>query len=64
MEGQLEIKVGNKHLALTHRDICSLRNMEKSVGLEGSGRFYCLVQNLKILALSRIILYFKVKPIL
>lgn len=60
---ELDIKVGNEHLSFTHTEICNLRNMEESVDPEGLRRFYCLVQNLKMLVLSLIILHFKVKSI-
>ena len=60
---ELEIKVGNEHLAFTHAEICSLGDVEKSADPEGLRRFYCLAQDLKRLVLSLISLHFKVKPI-
>lgn len=60
---ELEIKIGNEHLAFTHAEIGSLLDVQKSADPEGLRRFYYLAQDLKRLVLSLISLHFKVRPI-
>ena len=60
---ELEIKIGNEHLAFTHAEIGSLLDVDKSADPEGLRHFYYLARDLKRLVLSLISLHFKVKPI-
>ena len=60
---ELEIKVGNEHLAFTCEEIGSLSQVLKSSDPEGLKLFYYLAQDLKCLVFSLISLHFKIKPI-
>jgi protein mago nashi len=60
---ELEIKIGNEHLAFTCEEIGSMSEVLKSNDPEGLTLFYYLVQDLKSLVFSLISLHFKVKPI-
>jgi len=60
---ELEIKIGNEHLAFTHSEIGSLLDVQKSTDPEGLKLFYHLAQDLKRLVLSLITLHFKIRPI-
>jgi protein mago nashi len=60
---ELEIKIGNEHLAFTCPEILSLIDVQKSSDPEGLKLFYYLVQDLKCLIFSLITLHFKIKPI-
>ena len=62
---ELEIKIGNQHLAFTCCDeiIGSLVDIQSSCDPEGLTIFYYLTQDLKCLVLSLINLHFKIKPI-
>lgn len=60
---ELEIKMGNEHIAFTCAEIGSLAQVEKSADPEGLKAFYFLTQDLKCLVLSLISMHFKVKPI-
>ena len=60
---ELEIKVGNEHLAFMCEEIGSLSQVSKSKDPEGLKLFYYLAQDLKCLVFSLISLHFKIKPI-
>jgi protein mago nashi len=60
---ELEIKVGNEHLAFTCEEIGSLSDVMKSKDPEGLEVFYYITQDLKCLAASLLSLHFKIKPI-
>ena len=60
---ELEIKIGNQHIAFTCREIGSLVDIQKSKDPEGLKTFYYLTQDLKCLVLSLITMHFKVRPI-
>ena len=60
---ELEIKIGNEHLAFTCAEIGSLLDVQKSSDPEGLKLFYYLAQDLKCLVFSLISLHFKIKPI-
>jgi len=60
---ELEIKIGNQHIAFTCPEIGSLVDMQKSKDPEGLKTFYYLTQDLKCLVLSLITMHFKVRPI-
>lgn len=60
---ELEIKIGNEHLAFTCPEILSLLDVQKSPDPQGLKLFYYLAQDLKCLVFSLINLHFKVKPI-
>lgn len=60
---ELEIKVGNEHLAFTCEEIGSLSQVLKSKDPEGLKVFYYLSQDLKSFVYSLISLHFKIKPI-
>jgi len=60
---ELEIKIGNEHIAFTCAEIRSLLDVQESADPEGLKRFYYLTQDLKTLFFSLISLHFKVKPI-
>jgi protein mago nashi len=60
---ELEIKMGNEHIAFTCAEIGSLAQVQKSSDPEGLKVFYFLTQDLKCLVLSLISMHFKVKPI-
>ena len=60
---ELEIKVGNEHLAFMCEEIGSLSQVLKSSDPEGLKLFYYLAKDLKCLVFSLISLHFKIKPI-
>ncbi len=60
---ELEIKIGNEHLAFTCEEIGSLSHVLKSNDPEGLKLFYYLVTDLKCFVFSLISLHFKIKPI-
>lgn len=60
---ELEIKVGNEHLAFMCEEIGSLSQVLKSSDPGGLKLFYYLAQDLKCLVFSLISLHFKIKPI-
>ena len=60
---ELEIKIGNEHLAFTCEEIGSLNEVLKSSDPEGLKLFYYLAQDLKCFVFSLISLHFKIKPI-
>mmetsp|Transcript_27728 Transcript_27728/g.56833 ORF Transcript_27728/g.56833 Transcript_27728/m.56833 type:complete len:154 (-) Transcript_27728:171-632(-) len=60
---ELEIKIGNEHIAFTCAEIGSLLDVQKSADPEGLRLFYYLTQDLKCLVFSLISLHFKIKPI-
>ena len=60
---ELEIKIGNQHIAFTCAEIGSLVDIEKSPDPDGLKAFYFLTQDLKCLVLSLINIHFKVRPI-
>lgn len=60
---ELEIKIGNEHLAFTCSEIASSVDVQKSEDSEGLTTFYYTTQDLKTLMLSLINLHYKVSPI-
>lgn len=60
---ELEIKIGNEHIAFTCGDILSLVDIQNSPDPQGLTVFYYLAQDLKCLVMSLINLHFKIKPI-
>lgn len=60
---ELEIKIGNEHLAFTCPEILSLLDVQKSPDPEGMKLFYYLAQDMKCFVFSLISLHFKIKPI-
>jgi protein mago nashi len=60
---ELEIKIGNLHIAFTCAEIGSLVDIQNSNDPEGLTIFYYLTQDLKCLVMSLINLHFKIKPI-
>ncbi|KAJ8521590.1 hypothetical protein ONZ45_g1769 [Pleurotus djamor] len=60
---ELEIRVGNDHIAFETAKIGSLVDIQDSEDPEGLRVFYYLVQDLKCLIFSLISLHFKIKPI-
>jgi len=60
---ELEIKIGNEHLAFTCAEILSLLDVQKSSDPDGIKLVYYLTQDLKCLVFSLINLHFKIKPI-
>ena len=60
---ELEIKIGNEHLAFTCAEIGSLLEVQQSADPGGLRNFYYLVQDLKCLILSLISLHYKIRPI-
>mmetsp|Transcript_25135 Transcript_25135/g.36957 ORF Transcript_25135/g.36957 Transcript_25135/m.36957 type:complete len:153 (-) Transcript_25135:255-713(-) len=60
---ELEIKIGNEHIAFTCAEIKSLQDVQESDDPEGLRSFYYLTQDLKCLMFSLISSHFKVKPI-
>ena len=62
---ELEIKIGNEHIAFTCAEIGSLADVKKSQDekvVEGLTTFYYTTQDLKCLMFSLITLHFKVDP--
>jgi len=60
---ELEIRIGNDHIAFETAKIGSLVDIQDSEDPEGLRVFYYLVQDLKCLIFSLISLHFKIKPI-
>jgi len=60
---ELEIRIGNEHIAFETAKIGSLADVTDSADPEGLRVFYYLVQDLKCLIFSLISLHFKIKPI-
>jgi protein mago nashi len=60
---ELEIKIGNEHIAFTCCEIGSLVDIQNSTDPKGLTTFYYLTQDLKCLVMSLINLHFKIKPI-
>mmetsp|Transcript_9931 Transcript_9931/g.12902 ORF Transcript_9931/g.12902 Transcript_9931/m.12902 type:complete len:159 (-) Transcript_9931:80-556(-) len=60
---ELEIKIGNEHIAFTAAEVGSLADINDSEDPEGLRIFYYLTMDLKSLMLSLISLHFKVNPI-
>jgi len=60
---ELEIKIGNEHIAFTCAEIGSMLDVQKSGDPEGLRLFYYLTLDLKCLVFSLISLHFKIKPI-
>jgi protein mago nashi len=60
---ELEIKIGNEHIAFTCAEIKSLMDVQESADPEGLKTFHYLTQDLKCLMFSLISMHFKVKPI-
>jgi len=60
---ELEIKIGNEHIAFTCAEIKSLMDVQESNDPEGLKTFYYLTQDLKCLMFSLISIHFKVTPI-
>ena len=59
---ELEIKIGNEHLAFTCPEILSMVDVQKSSDPVGLKLFYYLAQDLKCIVFSLISLHFKIKP--
>ena len=59
---ELEIKIGNEHIAFTCSEIGSLADIQKSEDPEGMKAFYYITQDLKALLFTLIDLHFKKKP--
>lgn len=60
---ELEIKIGNEHIAFTCHELGSLADIQNSTDPQGLTTFYYLTQDLKCLVMSLINLHFKIKPI-
>lgn len=60
---ELEIKIGNEHIAFTCAEVGSLLDVQNSADPEGIKIFYYLTQDLKALIFSLITLHFKIRPI-
>lgn len=60
---ELEIRIGNDHIALETAKIGSLVEIQESEDPEGLRVLYYLVQDLKCFVFSLITLHFKIKPI-
>mmetsp|Transcript_2239 Transcript_2239/g.3521 ORF Transcript_2239/g.3521 Transcript_2239/m.3521 type:complete len:164 (-) Transcript_2239:121-612(-) len=60
---ELEIKIGNTHIAFTCGEINSSMDVAKSEDPRGYQIFYYLTQDLKCLVRSLINMHFKVRPI-
>mmetsp|Transcript_25270 Transcript_25270/g.39134 ORF Transcript_25270/g.39134 Transcript_25270/m.39134 type:complete len:157 (-) Transcript_25270:490-960(-) len=60
---ELEIKIGNEHIAFTCAEIGSLFDVNESSDPEGLRIFYYLTMDLKCLMFSLISLHFKINPI-
>jgi protein mago nashi len=60
---ELEIKMGNEHIAFECAKIGSLLNVQSCEDPDGLSVFYYLVQDLRCLVFSLITLHFKIKPI-
>lgn len=60
---ELEIKIGNEHIAFTCGEIGSSLDVQNSEDPAGFKIFYYLTQDLKCLVMNLISLHFKVRPI-
>ena len=60
---ELEVVLGDEHIAFNCAKIGSLLNVQQSNDPEGQRIFYYLVQDLKCLIFSLISMHFKIKPI-
>lgn len=60
---ELEIKIGNEHIAFTCAEIMSLADIQDSRDPQGMTTLYYLTQDLKCFVMSLINLHFKIKPI-
>ena len=60
---ELEIKIGNEHIAFETPQTLSLVDIRNSPDPQGLTIFYYLTQDLKCLVMSLINLHFKIKPI-
>lgn len=60
---ELEIRMGNEHIAFECAKIGSLLNVQSCDDPDGLSVFYYLVQDLRCLVFSLISLHFKIKPI-
>lgn len=60
---ELEIKMGNEHIAFECAKIGSLLDVQSCDDPDGLSVFYYLVQDLRCLVFSLITLHFKIKPI-
>ena len=60
---ELEIKIGNEHIAFTCAEIGSLLDVQNSADPEGLRNFYYLTQDLKALVFSLVSLHFRIRPI-
>ena len=60
---ELEIKIGNEHIAFTCAEIMSLADIKDSADPTGLTVLYYLTQDLKCFIMSLINLHFKIKPI-
>ncbi|KAK7036685.1 hypothetical protein VNI00_011350 [Paramarasmius palmivorus] len=60
---ELEIRIGNDHIAFETAKIGSLVDIQDSEDPEGLRVFYYLIQDLRCLVFSLISLHFKIKPI-
>lgn len=60
---ELEIRMGNDHIAFECAKIGSLLNVQSCEDADGLSVFYYLVQDLRCLVFSLITLHFKIKPI-
>jgi protein mago nashi len=59
---ELEIKIGNQHIAFLACEIGSLADIQRSPDPEGLKTFYYLVQDIKAMVLSLIHLHFTKNP--
>ena len=60
---ELEIKIGNEHIAFETPQTLSLVDIRNSPDPQGLTIFYYLTQDLKCLVMSLINLHFKIRPI-
>ncbi|KAJ3709457.1 Mago nashi protein [Lentinula raphanica] len=60
---ELEIRIGNDHIAFETAKIGSLVDIQDSEDPEGLRVFYYLIQDLRCFVFSLITLHFKIKPI-
>jgi protein mago nashi len=60
---ELEIKIGNEHIAFTCAEMLSLTDIRDSTDPQGLTILYYLTQDLKCFVMSLINLHFKIKPI-
>ena len=60
---ELEIVIGNEHIAFSTTKIGSLLDVEKSQDPNGLRTLYYLAQDLKCFVISLVTLHFKIKPV-